>query len=211
MKTVGQYLRNARKDKQLTLEELSRETKIKKDFIKAIENNKWHVLPEFPVVIGFVKNIAGSLGLDRAQATALLRRDYSGKTVLAEEKPRSRPPQDFRWSPRLTFLLGVIMVFLVVAGYLFSQYLAFTRPPSLSVDSPTEGEVVLEKEIEVSGVTDPNTTVVVNRQPALVDSEGNFSTVIEIDENTLFVEVIATSRAGKEVRITRTIVPEIEN
>ena len=61
MKTIGRALKEARTQKRLSLSKLESQTKIKKNFIQAIENEDWESLPEFPVVVGFVKSIAGAL------------------------------------------------------------------------------------------------------------------------------------------------------
>ena len=74
-----------------------------------------------------------------------------------------------------------------------------------------DNQVVLTRELAVYGKTNASTTVIVNTQPALVADDGAFATTIEINEDTTKVEVVATSRAGKETRITRTIKPELEN
>ena len=74
---------------------------------------------------------------------------------------------------------------------------------------PTESQVVFENQLTVLGTTDPSSTVIVNAQPALVEEDGDFSTTIVINKDTTVVEVVATSRAGKETRVTRTIKPEL--
>src|SRR3989344_5479717 len=105
MRTIGSFLGKARKLKGLSIDDLSEETKIKKIFLYSIEAGQWHKLPEFQVVLGFVKSIASVLGLDREEAVALLRRDYPPQKVRVDPKPDIS--REFRWSPRLTFLLGI--------------------------------------------------------------------------------------------------------
>jgi cytoskeletal protein RodZ len=195
----------------MTLGDLSEKTKIRKEFLDAIEKEQWRALPEFSVVTGFVKSMADAVSLNRDQAVALLRRDYppsEKNTGLVTPKPDI--PKEFRWSPRLTFLAGVGVIVLGIAGYLVLQYISFTRPPEVVVEAPQENEVVLTSELEVVGKTDPSTTVIVNTQPALVDENGEFHTIIEINESITKIEVKAVSRAGKETVVTRTIKPEIQ-
>lgn len=208
MKTIGQYLRNKRKEKGLTIRELSKITRIRENFLRAIEREEWGALPEFTVVAGFVRSVAGALEADRNQTAALLRRDYPPRKPVVQEK--EMPINEFRVSPQHVFFAGVGIVVLAIAAYLIAQYMAFTRPPELSVDVPSEGQVVLERQLTVLGKTDPTATVIVNTQPALVAEDGSFSTTIVVNESTSLVEVVATSRAGKETRISRTIKPEFE-
>lgn len=210
MKTIGTYLREARKQKNMTFEELSLVTRIRREFLVAIEKEDWDKLPEFSVVTGFVKNIADAIDMDRDQAVRLLRRDYPPKaSKTLQVNPKPEVPKEFKVGPQFTFLLGVGAVIIAIVIYLVFQYFSFMRPPFLSVTTPEENAMVFTSELKVTGKTDPNTTVIVNTQPALVDEEGHFSTVIEINENSNTVVVTATSRAGKETRVTRTIRPEL--
>lgn len=207
MKTIGQYLREARIVKKMTLEELSNETKIRREFLAAIEKEEWDTLPEFPVVVGFVKNVASAVEMNREQAVALLRRDFPPKSVPIAPKPDI--PKEFRLSPRFLFMVGAGLIVLVILGYLVLQYIIFSRPPSLRVDEPIDGARITAMELVVSGKTDPDTTVIVNTQPALVTAEGKFQTKIDITDQVTVVEIVATSRAGKVTKVTRTIRPEL--
>jgi len=199
MKSIGSYLKSARKAKKISLVELEEETKIKKEFIDAIEKENWHRLPEFPVVRGFVKNIATILELDREKSVALLRRDYP------PQKPPVSPEPDlkvgFRWGPRITFLLGVLSVILLIVSYLLYQYFSFNRPPELTVTAPVFGSTVSEGDVEVIGVTDPQASVRVNNQPAIVNEDGNFETIIEVTKDTNIISIQAVSRSNKETTV----------
>lgn len=194
----------------MSFEDLSAKTKIRREFLVAIEKEEWGKLPEFSVVSGFVKNMADAVEMNREQAVALLRRDYPPTENVKSVSPRPEVPREFRLSPQLTFFLGVGAVIFTIALYLLFQYFSFMRPPTLTIYTPDEGEIVFERELSVTGKTDPNTTVIVNSQPALVDDDGIFATTIEITENSISIDVTAKSRAGKETRINRKIKPELE-
>jgi len=208
MRTIGELIKEFRVKKHLSLANLERATKIKRDFIEAIEKQDWNKLPEFPVVIGFVKNIAQVLKIDQNQAVAFLRRDYPPKLLRINPKPDLS--EKFTWSPRLTFLTGITLVAIILIVYLGFQYKNFISPPSLEVDSPQEGQLVEERKIFVSGVVDPDATVSVNNQPVLVGEDGKFVAELEIFEGTQEIVVIATSRSGKQSVVHRKIKPELD-
>ncbi len=209
MKTVGKILREARLKKGYTLEYLERETKIKKQFISAIEYGQWEKLPVFPVVTGFVKNLSFSLDLDKNQIVSILRRDYPPKRI-SEVNPKPEIKKKFRWNPKFTFILFTVLLILVSLGYLFFQYAKFTSPPILVVASPQDGEIVKERTLKVSGKTDPESTIIVNNQSVIVNDNGTFQGEIEISEVTKDVEIIARSRSGKETIIHRKINLELK-
>lgn len=204
---IGEFLREARQSQGLNVVKLSRETKIKRDFVEALERADWDVLPEFPVVQGFVKNISSFLGEDEKKALALLRRDYPPRQQALVPKPDIS--EKFTWTPRRTFVAGVLIIFALVLTYLASQYYRFLKPPKLEVSQPQEGEIVRIRELTVSGQTDPDVSVVVNNQPVTVDAEGNFASQIEIDEASGEIRIVARSRSGKETTIMRKIKVEL--
>lgn len=207
MKSIGNLLRDARVKKRYSKAKLEEKTKIKKEFVDLIEKERWRDLPDFPVVQGFVKSLSGALGIDQVQALALLRRDYPPKSLSVNPKPDIA--NKFSWNPRLTFLAGIVLAVIVVAGYLIFQYVSFLRPPALEVTSPADGQTIEDSKITVVGDTDPEASVRVNNQPALLDEEGNFQTQIEIFEGTTDIVVVAKSRSGKETIIVRKIKPEL--
>lgn len=208
METIGKLFKEARTRKRYSRVRLAKKTKIKQGFIKAIEEENWSQLPDFPVVSGFVKNLALALKMDDKRALAVLRRDYPPKTLRVNPKPDVS--ERFNWSPRLTFWVGAATLTLAILGYLTFQYLNFVSPPRLEVFSPQEGQVVYEISLEVSGKTDPDAVVKINNQLGLLDDMGNFTGEIEIFEGTEVIEVKATSRSGKETVIRRKITPELE-
>lgn len=205
MKTIGSTLREARVSKRLSIKNLETETKIKASFIAAIENENWSALPEYSVVVGFVKRIGDYLGIGTAQSVALLRRDYPPKMqVVASPKPDVE--RHFIWSPRLTILVVVAAIVGLVGFYLYSQYRAFSSPPTLVVSAPVEGQVVDQLEFNVAGTTDPSASVIINNQPTLVEANGTFSIAVSLLPGDNSIEVRAKSRGGKETVVIRKIV-----
>ena len=208
MKTIGETLKEARLKKRHSLAKVEKETKIKKEFIEAIEKEDWGKLPDLTVVTGFVKNIASFLELNPTSLAALLMRDYPPQALSINPKPDVS--KQFVWSPKLTFLVGIIVVLMIIFGYLIFQYREFISPPSLEVNQPKENQIITQREIEVSGKTDPDTVVKVNNQSVLLDEEGNFETKIGIFEGTNEIIIKAISRSGKETEVRRKIIPELK-
>lgn len=207
MQTIGRLLKDARQKKRYSLKKIEEETKIKGIFIEAIEKEDWKSLPDFPIVLGFVKSLSSVLDVNQGTAAALLRRDYPPKAISINPKPDIG--NKFVWTPRLTFLAGIGIIIAMFLGYIAFQYSHFTSPPPLSVDNPSENQVVSIEDLTVSGNTDTDAVVLINNQPAIVDADGNFSTTIKINKDTTSVEIKATSRSGRETIVRRTIVPKI--
>lgn len=208
MKPIGKILKDARIKKHYSLSFLGQKTKIKKEFIQAIEKGNWKELPEFPVISGFVKNLASYLKLDTKMAVALLKRDYPLEVLTIIPKPDIE--NKFYWTPKYTFLVGICVTMIAIGSYLGFQYYKFLSPPRLEVIEPKDNSVVTDREVLVYGKTDPDTVVKINNQPILVNENGGFTAKIEIFEGSVEIRVVATARSGKETTVSRKIIPELK-
>lgn len=208
MKTIGEILKEARDRKRYSLNKVEAGTKIKKEFIEFIEKNNWPALPDFPVVSGFVKNLASYLGISPKTALALLKRDYPPKKLSINPKPDVG--NKFTWTPKYTFWVGILTLFLVILGYLGFQYIGFNSPPVLEIYQPKDELKVTSREIRIEGRTDLDATVKVNNQAVLIDDEGAFEVEIEIFEGTKEIIIEAVSRSGKKTVVVRRIFPELK-
>mgnify|MGYP001563052442 CR=1 FL=1 len=204
MRTIGDILKTARTTKRYSLKKVERETKIKKEFVDAIERGDWIALPDFPVVSGFVKNLASFLEVDVKTAYATLKRDYLPRGLSINPKPDVGGK--FNWTPKYTFFLGIVMVVVALLGYLGFQFIKFNSPPALEVAKPPDSFIAISNKIDVSGKTDSDATIRINNQLVLVGDDGVFNGQIEIFEGTKEITIIATSRSGKQTKIVRGII-----
>lgn len=205
MRTIGEFLKSKRQKKRYSLEDLERKTKIRKEFILAIEEGRWEELPDFSVVLGFVKSLAEELNVDLKKTIALFRRDYPLKKEQAIRPPLPLGGLSKGIKPNLIYIfLAAVSVFLVI-GFLIYEYIRFNLPPRIKIDNPKEGQEVEGGKVLVSGWTEPDTLLLVNNQPVLVDKDGSFNETIEILPNTNTIVFKATSRAGRETVVYRTI------
>ena len=78
----------------------------------------------------------------------------------------------------------------------------------LDVTFPPEDMIVDNETITVTGIASPDATVSINGNLAIPDADGRFSLELMIspDENPLAIEVIATSVAGEELSLVRTVI-----
>lgn len=205
MKTVGNFLKTKRNELGISLSDLEKKTKIKSSFINAIENENWEKLPDFPIVLGFVKNISLTLNIDEKISTALLKRDFPPTKIRISPKPDIK--NKLYWGPKMTFLLFVATFILIFFGYLAYQYKDFMSPPKIDLVSPIEGQIIdiKNKKVNVFGSTNSDVQILINNQPVIVDENGKFNTILEISENTNYIEVSGISRSGKATTVRRKI------
>lgn len=68
MESIGEFFRQVRETKGLTIDEVASKTRIRSDFVKALEEGNFAKLPDQVFARGFVRSYARSLGLDEEDA-----------------------------------------------------------------------------------------------------------------------------------------------
>ncbi|WP_455241807.1 helix-turn-helix domain-containing protein [Petrachloros mirabilis] len=68
MESIGEFFRQVRETKGLTIEEVASKTRIRADFVRALEEGNFAKLPDQVFARGFVRSYARSLGLDEEDA-----------------------------------------------------------------------------------------------------------------------------------------------
>ncbi len=204
---IGQRLREERQKRNLTLEDVAKETKIRHSFLLAIERGEYKKLPSSAYAQGFVQNYAEYLGMSKREVLALFRREFD------EEKVYKVLPQGFAKTSdvsRFSFRIhhtAVIVLFLLLFlfGFILFQYRYALINPPLLVESPKDGIVVSGKEIVVKGRTDANATVTINGEAVTVLSDGTFAKRLSLFPGDTVVEIAAKHRLGKEATTLRRV------
>ncbi len=113
-KTLGAYLREAREMRGLTLEEISKETKISRRFLEALENEDWEILPAEVYVRGYLRCYAEAVGLDPKEVLLRYRAAFKQEGRDREEGERRtlKKSLGIPWAWILLFI-GIILL-----GYL---------------------------------------------------------------------------------------------
>lgn len=203
----GQRLREERVRLGLTLEEVAGATKIRTSFLSAIEKGDYKKLPSSAYVQGFVKNYIDYLGLPQKQYFALFKREFDEKEYVRVLPQGLVQQEDIPITKiRIGYtLVGIVCAVVFLLSYIGYQYrYAFLQPP-LTISSPKEGARV-NQFITVSGNTDPNMTVSVNKIPVVVDKNGVFNKNITLFLGKSTIEAVATSRFGKKTIIERHVI-----
>ena len=77
--TVGVRLRQAREAKGLSIEDVASSTRIPTRHLQSLEDSEWHKLPAATYSVGFAKNYAGAVGLDRGEIAEQLRAEMGSE------------------------------------------------------------------------------------------------------------------------------------
>lgn len=201
MKTISTILREEREKRGLSLDDVVSATKIRRNFIVAIEEGKFSSLPSESYAMGFVKNYGEFLGISPERAAALFRREYDSKST--ENVPKFRKAvrvSSARFSLKSARSFLILGVAVVVLAYIFYQFSFLFIGPKLSIVTPQDGQAISENIVSVSGKTDPYATVTINNENAYVDLTGSFKKTLYVYSGQAKISVSAKNRYGKETK-----------
>lgn len=205
MKRISELLKEKRIEKKLSLDDVEKAIKIKKIYLEAIEDGKFHVLPSESYAKGFVKNYALFLGVPEYKVIPMFRREYEAEKI--DFVPRFRKNQH-RFSRRTLYsprALVILIACMIIAGFVAFQYSPLFLSPKLEITRPVSGENIDSNVIQVLGESDPQATVLVNGEDVYVGLDGKFRKSIYAFTGDETITVIAKNRFGKETTKTVTV------
>lgn len=188
MKRASFLLETARLDREYTLEEVSKKTKIPLKYLKAFEQEIIPDFPQEPYCSLMLREYASLLGLNPDEVISIFRRDYA-KKVHDNDKRNSF----LSFTPQFTYTLIITVLILLFSSYLILEYVKFNQPPILNIDWPSS----YSKIVEIKGKTNPESTIKVNQDLVVVDQNGFFSKRLELATSEAKIIVESTSPAGK--------------
>jgi cytoskeleton protein RodZ len=181
--SFGERLKREREMREVSLDELTKSTRIPRRFLEALENEDWNKLPGGVFGRGFVRTVALYLGLDEE---VLLGEYDLARGVLPRSgpaKPEDRIPATPLWIPIVAVLaIGLILAGLVFGGRYFWRKYAERRhsgPSSALVLPPADPSAESSTVAAAGGAqpanaslldakNDPNAPANSNSQPAPV-------------------------------------------
>ncbi|MBS7530836.1 helix-turn-helix domain-containing protein [Hazenella sp. IB182353] len=101
MSNIGAYLKEIREQKGYSLEEMNHITNIQTNYLHALENEDFHLLPSPFYTRAFLRTYAKSLGIDAQALLGIYEEKYSsGNQIKQQEQPMQSPPIPRRTSVR---------------------------------------------------------------------------------------------------------------
>jgi cytoskeletal protein RodZ len=207
-KTIGEILKEEREFHRFSIEDLSQRTRIRQEYLEALEANQFSQLPSATFVRGYIRTYGQIFGFEYQPLLGLLRRDYK-ESARGQLIPREylRPILKRRvvWTPAFLTMLVVATVAVSMMGFVGWQWYLLNRPPLLEIIEPTANAEV-SAQVIVKGVSSPEAVVTVNSQPVSLQSDGDFQTLVQLPRegvNTITIEAI--DRRGKSSLVQRSV------
>jgi cytoskeleton protein RodZ len=114
---VGAALQGRRKAAKLTLAQVSKELKIRKDYIQGIEKGDVHLIPFEAYVLGYVKHYAILLGLDPKDYIVRIKSDEQKLSSVASKNLITF--EQFLPSKKVIIISFSLMIMIYIALALF--------------------------------------------------------------------------------------------
>ncbi len=207
-KRVCLRLKSARLQAGITIDRLAEKTKIRPEYLRALENCRFDEIPYSKVYKHkFTKRYLKALGIDPRPYVEQLAQEE----LIHEEDTGKHPHTHYRvWKfNNMPLVLRAICfggIVLAVMLYLGTQVLATFAPPELTIFSPTDGEVVQFDSAVVRGLTDPEVIVSVNGQTIKNDERGSFAQTIRLSPGMNTLTISAQGKHGKQASETRHVI-----
>ncbi|MEX2504291.1 MAG: RodZ domain-containing protein [Egicoccus sp.] len=136
---IGETLRTAREDQGRSVEEVAQVLRMRSDYVRALEDERFEVFGGDIYARGFLRNYATELGIDPQPLLDDYRREHGEQSDLAglaqapssartSVSPRSSPPPWIAW---------VLVAVIVIAGLAYIGTLGSGRTPGQASPDPT--------------------------------------------------------------------------
>ena len=139
---IGERLKEAREEQNLSLESLQETTKIQKRYLEAIEQGNFKILPGTFYARAFIKEYAAAVGLDPNE----LLEEYKEEIPQAEEEStvqyshihRSRKDNNAQKNTNIFSFIPTVIVVLLVIGIFFVVWLFYQETASEEITEPEQ-------------------------------------------------------------------------
>lgn len=197
--SLGEILKNVRKKKNLTLEQVEEETKVRVRYLEALEEGHYEILPSSVYAVGFLVKYAEFLGINKdnlIEKFSIERgKSYDHSKIMVERKIREPL---FSITPKFILVTGIVVALAGLLGYIFYNVHQFTSPPNLEISAPSTDQIIKEEKVEIVGKTDTGVTLMINGQNVPTDDLGNFHQEVKLHAGLNSFEVRSINALKKE-------------
>jgi len=220
---LGEVLKEARVKSGLSLIQVQENTKIRKKYLQAIEENNFDVIPGSAYVKVFVKGYAREVGIDYQML--LDEYDILKKVEVKEADNENFSNKEFKYYPAnkkkntisITRIILTVIIILIISAAAFYGYKYFFTNNDMTTSLPKNSESLVETTQQVTtseGNIESNSTLKTNEEDNKVE-EANEEDNIVADNNLENNDIDVNSNTHSESKPNNTdnedSVTEIDN
>ena len=204
---IARELKRARIDKKLSLEDVSRRTKINIKYLIALENGDFLSLPSGLYGKNFLKQYSVFLGLSFNNILEIFEETNTSKKETNKNLFSNQVVKNkyFLALPKLIKNLLILLVVLIFFSYLVISILKLNSAPNLEITFPPDNYVSAEKSVEINGIVDKSANISINGENLLVNTDGSFSKKLNLKKGINEVVIEAKRKYGRSNIIKKQI------
>ncbi len=205
MESVGEFFKQVRETKGLTVDEVASKTRIRTDFVKALEDGNFAKLPDQVFAKGFVRSYARSLGLDEEDAIHRFIQSAGSFYEKQDERERLKVRQieedRKRQSNRKAVTIAISIAVLTLIFLLSREQSSVFRRGAAEQGSATKRTTQSAKEIPASTAREPERTAEVSK-PTEMPAGAPKTTTDTLPRQEPVTSASAASRSEPETVLT---------
>jgi len=206
---IGSQLQARRKQLRLSLAQVEMETKIRGKFLSALESGQYDTLPNDIYTRGFVQHYANHLGMDGQLVSAAYQAERGAADQAHTGRPQlARTRRIVFTGPLLAAFMSILLISVIIT-YLVWQFTALAAAPRLNLTRPENDMSLTGSVIDIAGSATPGSDVTVNDSPVLINTNGNFSEKVALQDGVNAIRVTAKSKLGKSTTVTRNVLAKL--
>jgi cytoskeletal protein RodZ len=201
----GEKLLQARRSKNLKLEDVSQKINIRPEYLSALEEEHFEKLPAGLYGKNYIKEYAAFLGLNVKE----ILKDWDVQILNSSpDDPFSRKiikRNKFIIFPKLIRNFLIIAAIVICFLYLIFYFKKIVLPPNLIITQPATNLALTGTNITISGQTEVEAEVKINGEIVLNNNNGYFSQTINLKKGMNNIVIKAKKKYSGEQTITRQI------
>jgi transcriptional regulator with XRE-family HTH domain len=208
--TLGEKMKKIRSERRLSLNEISKYTRIQVKYLEFLENGQYQKLPADVYVVGFLRSYAEFVGVNDKVLVKLFEREKRIQKNINKIDDDSKKIEPLKLSksvitPKIIAGTAVAVFIFLSLFYLYREIDTFISNPRLVIIEPLEGQIVKGKTVLVRGFTEKEAELYLNDQPVLISDSGDFAQELELQRGLNVVKLNSKSKFNKETTKTVTI------
>lgn len=206
--TIGERLRASREKEGLSLENISASINVRKDYLKALEENNYQALPEGLYKENFLKKYSEFLGMDWKKIKKEFRQTTREKGVKLDFSPKKIKKTELLIFPKIfrNILAGLIITaFFIYIGFYIKTNIS---PPNIQIIEPVDDLITDNNSLTVIGRADTKAQITINGISVLSNESGIFEQEISLKEGVNTITITARKKYGPKKTIQKQVLVE---
>ncbi len=212
--SFGDFLRQKREEKGISIEKLESLTRIKKTILENLENERFEKLPPKIYIRGIISKYCQYVELDQKEVLENFDKYFYenrsdkfnvGKATGLNIVKKKLKLKSLDFAKVLMFLIGLLILVFVV-----KQTSLLLLPPKIEMLNPRDETSYTNTAINIKGRVLRTKFLTINGQPIVFDKYGYFEHMMVLDPGVNEIKVGAKNQLNKSSLVIRRIVYQQE-